>query len=193
MSKNVYIGINNALRKVTHMYIGINGVLREIKAGYIGINGVPRQFFYPPYVRKFQSGTISSSYGVVNSYSQKYVDDHWELYMNSTITTSSSSYSTFHEIKVIPNSESLVGKTVTLTYKLNTYDSSGMKGVIIAFNSSNTPIKYQDLTSTSKTTTTFIIPSNTSWIVISNHIYKKGTYGNTLYIYSLKIGNEVLI
>ena len=193
MSKNVYIGINNVLRKVTHMYIGINGVLREIKAGYIGINNVPKQFFYPPYVRKFQSGTISSSYANINSYSQTCVDGHWELYMNSTVTISNSSYSTFTEIKVSSNSESLVGKTVTLTYKLNTYDSSGIIGIISAFNSSNTCIKYQKLSSTSKTTVTFTVPSNTSWIVVANQIYKNGTYDNTLHIYSLKIDNAVII
>ena len=191
---SMYIGVNGVARKVVGIWIGVNGVARKVINGYVGINGVPRQFYtLVPYTWKFQSGTNSSSYGVVNSYSREYVTDHWELYLNSTVTTSNASYVTFNEIKVSPNSESLVYKTVTLTYKLNTYDSSGIDGYLQAFDSSGTWIGGIRLTSTSKTTITYTVPSNASFVVITNRIWKVGTYSNVLYVYSLKVGDEVLI
>lgn len=45
MSKNCYIGINAASRKVKDIYIGVGGVARKVTKGYIGIGGVARQFF----------------------------------------------------------------------------------------------------------------------------------------------------
>ena len=189
----VWIGVDGVARKIIGVWIGVDGVARKVTNGYIGINGVARQFYKSMYTCKFQCNTVSSSYGVVNSYSNKYVTDHWELFMNSTITKSSSSYATYNEIKVSSNSEALSGKNVTITYSIDTYDSSGITGIIACMDSSNTNIKYTYLTSTKKTTTTFAIASNTSWIVISNHIWKIGTHSNTLNIYSLKVGDEVLI
>ena len=45
MAKSVYIGVNDAARKVNKIYVGVDGVARKVKKGYIGVNGVARLFF----------------------------------------------------------------------------------------------------------------------------------------------------
>lgn len=42
MSKGIYIGIDNAARKVLSAYVGIDGVARRIKKAYVGVGGVAR-------------------------------------------------------------------------------------------------------------------------------------------------------
>lgn len=150
MSKNIYIGINGKPRRVKSLYIGINGVPRKIKYGYIGINSVPRLFYSSLYRYVGQCGVIGgSTYGTIDSYSRTYVDDHWELYMKTTRTSSSSTYPSFNEFK-ITSDESLVGKSISITYKLSSYSSSNIFGYVQFFNSSGTFINGYYLTSTTK-------------------------------------------
>ena len=38
----MYIGVNNAARKIKNCYVGVDGVARKVKAVYVGVNGVAR-------------------------------------------------------------------------------------------------------------------------------------------------------
>ena len=190
---SIYIGDNGVARKIKAIYIGVNGVARKVVKGYIGVNGTARLFYQSDYNIILQHGTVSTSYGTVNSYSRTYVDDHWELYLNATITKSSTSYPVFNEIKITSNSQSLVGKTITVDYKLEKYESSGLVGRISALDSNTIWLNDTTLSSTTRTTASFTCPSNTDHIVVTNHIYKKGTYSNTLYIYSIKINGVKIV
>lgn len=190
---SIYIGIDGIARNVKNIYIGIDGVARKVINGYIGIGGIAKTFFNTFYTYIMQSGTVSSSYGIINSATRKYVDDHWELYIDATISTSDKSYPCFNEIKIKSGSKSLVGKTITVTYKLDSYDSNGVMGYISAMSSSKTWINGVKLSSTIKSTESFTIPSNTDHVVITNHVWKYGNHTNTLYVYSVSIDGEVLI
>ena len=55
MAKAMYIGINDAAKKIKKAYIGIDGIVRKIKKIYIGVDNSPKLCFVGG------GGTISHS------------------------------------------------------------------------------------------------------------------------------------
>lgn len=45
MSKEAYIGVDGASRKISRMYVGVEGLSRRIKKAYVGVGGVAKLFF----------------------------------------------------------------------------------------------------------------------------------------------------
>ena len=45
MSKGVYVGVDNKVRKVKKIYVGVDNKVRKVKKAYIGIGGVVRPFW----------------------------------------------------------------------------------------------------------------------------------------------------
>ena len=188
---SIYIGVNGIARKVIAAYIGVNGVARKITNGFIGINGITRQFYELYYSLKLQHGTVSSSYATVNDYRHEYVDDHYELYLDATVTKPSSNYPAYSEIKITSDSQTLAGKTVTVEYKIDDYET-GLIGSISAHNGT-TYLGNVYLSSLTKSTKSYTLPSNTTSFVITNNIFKLGTNSNTLYVYSIKIDDVKIL
>ena len=190
----MYIGVNGIARKVKAVYIGVNGVARKVKAIYIGVNGVARKVVLDKFYNwLFQYGVHGgSNYGVIDSCTNTWVDDHYELYMKTTRTSNSASYPSFDEIK-ITSDETLVGKTISITY---TYVCSGIGKVNIqAFDSSNSYIGGSVLNkSTTKITSSYTIShTSTAWICVTNGITGSGTSDATLCIYSIKIDDKEIL
>lgn len=133
-----------------------------------------------------------SLYGTIDNCSNTWIDDHYEMYLKTTRSSSSASYPSFNEIKILSD-ESLAGKSIIVEY---TYVSSGIgKPHIQIFNSSNNYIGGYTMNESSiKTTATYTISnSNTSWICITNTITGSGTSDATLCIYSIKIDDEEIL
>lgn len=45
MAKNVFIGVNNTVKKLKNIYIGVNNTPKRVKSAYIGVNGAMKQIW----------------------------------------------------------------------------------------------------------------------------------------------------